>query len=561
MTSNRRNRVLPLLLCLAAILFCVSVCTIALGADLLTYQITYENDDWEEEIHYVSVEPIPDQIYDEYGAEPELTMYLDGVLLTDDDIYSVDYRDNYTTGTAYACVDFYWPYDGYFEVPFTITQIDASSATIDAIPAQEFTGWEIEPDVTVRLDGQVLSFWDDYDLSFSNNTDPGTATVTVTFTGAYTGTIRSTFSIVILPVRNLKATANGTCVDLQWTGSWNVTSYLVQRYDAAKKKYVNRKVTQSTYFTDYDLAEITTYKYRVLPIVKTDNKQWKGTAAALRVTTGLQPVRVTLATQSKKIRLSWTPSAKADGYLIYRTQWINDWETGKVKKLGKLANPAAKAYVDKKITSGVGYSYAVLSYKKLNGKTYLSDYEWVYSLSTNAVLAGVKKVPQRSYAVYNTQGTKTTLLYNINLSDKDIATLDKFAKKYFKPGWTDVQKLQFTLTWINQNVTYATGNLWNKIESKTYVDAIFNNKLGQCVQYNGAMAAMIVHLGYPARLIMGYRGTWPNNIWQHFWVESPINGRVYVVECGNAGRSGSWSYFFEPYKNTFGYIKNRKNVS
>lgn len=511
-----------------------------------------------------TVEPIPDQVYNGDEATPVPVVWLDGEKLTAGKDFDVSYSSNDRIGTAYLFIEFIAPYEGYFEIPFRIVPIDASGATIDPIPNQPYDGWEIEPDVTVRLNGVVLDPWYDYDVEWSNNIYPGKATVTVQFEGIYTGRISASFTIVVPPVTGLTASADGTWISLRWNGSSHVSSYVVQRYNASKKKFVKLKTATYPECSDSDLAELTTYRYRVIPVVSANGTQWEGAAAEVSVLSGLKPVQVSVTKLNKKIKLKWKPNSKVDGYLIYRSAQLDPedfFDTGPVKRIAKITDASTKVYVDKKVKNNLGYTYAVRSFKKVNGKTLISEPEWVDSMSRNAVLSGVKKEVQRSYPVYDTQGKKSKLMFRVNLTDRDIAILDKFAAKHFKDGWTDEQKLEYTLLWINENVTYALGKDWTKIESKTYVEAVFKYKLGQCVQYNGAMAAMMVHLGYPARLIMGFRGSWPDNYWQHFWVESKINGSIYVVECGNMGRSGYWTYFFEPYSYTFGYIKNQKNVS
>ena len=571
MTDLAKKRLLPTLVFLLAALLCL--CFAAAAESDLTFWIEREVDVWDEEMEWwdwytepcaVTVEPIADQVYTGSEIEPVPVIRLDGKQLRQGEDYDVFYRYNEDVGTACVCVEFVMPYEGYFEIPFQILPIDASGATIEPIPDQPYDGWEIEPEMTVRLNGAVLEAWEDYYPEWSNNVFPGRATVTVQFAGNYTGEISASFSIVVPPVSALSASADGTWVSLEWDGSADVSSYVVQRYNNAKKKFVKVKTTSYPYCSDSDLEELTTYRYRVIPVVTADGKQWKGPAAEVSVLSGLKPIRVSVTKLNKKIKLKWKPSDKADGYLIYRSVQEDPedfFDTGPVKRIAKITDPATKAYVDKKVKNDKGYTYSVRSYKKVNGKTLVSEDVWVYSLSRNAVLSGVKKDVQRSFPVYDAQGSKSKLMFRVNLTDRDLALLDKFAAKHFKKGWTDEQKLEYTMLWINENVTYATGEKWTKIEGKTYVEAIFKYKLGQCVQYNGAMAAMMVHLGYPARLIMGYRGSWPDDCWQHFWVESPINGSVYVVECGNAGRSGYWFYFFEPYRNTFGYVKNKKNVS
>lgn len=83
-------------------------------------------------------------------------------------------------------------------------------------------------------------------------------------------------------------------------------------------------------------------------------------------------------------------------------------------------------------------------------------------------------------------------------------------------------------------------------------------KLGQCAQYNGAMAAMTAYLGYDACVIQGYRGSYSGYHWQHFWCEVNIQGRRYLMETGNYGKDGSWSYFMCPYEQTSGYVINQQ---
>ena len=82
--------------------------------------------------------------------------------------------------------------------------IDASGATVTlgdeglfepGSGCYEYTGEAVEPGVTVELDGQTLTDGTDYYVSYTDNTDIGTATVTVTFMGNYKGTVTETFEI------------------------------------------------------------------------------------------------------------------------------------------------------------------------------------------------------------------------------------------------------------------------------------------------------------------------------------------------------------------------------
>lgn len=73
---------------------------------------------------------------------------------------------------------------------------DVSTLSISAIPDQAYTGGAIRPSVTVADGAKSLDKDTDYVLSYKNNTNVGTATVTVMGKGGYTGSKNATFKIV-----------------------------------------------------------------------------------------------------------------------------------------------------------------------------------------------------------------------------------------------------------------------------------------------------------------------------------------------------------------------------
>ncbi|MCR4689929.1 MAG: fibronectin type III domain-containing protein [Lachnospiraceae bacterium] len=72
---------------------------------------------------------------------------------------------------------------------------DISAATVSAIPDQTYTGSDIEPAVVVSLDGKTLTKDADYVVVYSNNREVGSAKVTITGKGNYTGTVVKAFVI------------------------------------------------------------------------------------------------------------------------------------------------------------------------------------------------------------------------------------------------------------------------------------------------------------------------------------------------------------------------------
>ena len=83
--------------------------------------------------------------------------------------------------------------DTYTQVAVSV--VDISGASISAIPTQTYTGKALTPRPTVKYGDVTLKEGVDYTLSYRNNTNAGTATVTVTGRGAYGGAKSATFKI------------------------------------------------------------------------------------------------------------------------------------------------------------------------------------------------------------------------------------------------------------------------------------------------------------------------------------------------------------------------------
>lgn len=72
---------------------------------------------------------------------------------------------------------------------------DISSGSVADIAVQTWTGSALTPAVVVTVGGKTLTATTDYIVNYTDNTHIGTATATVTGTGAYTGTLSKTFRI------------------------------------------------------------------------------------------------------------------------------------------------------------------------------------------------------------------------------------------------------------------------------------------------------------------------------------------------------------------------------
>ena len=110
--------------------------------------------------------------------------------------YTVTYADNVNAGTAKVTVTGTGNYCDSVTRNFTIAKRPIGSGKLSLSEnCYGYDGTAKRPDVTVELGGITLSASDDYTVSYSNNTNIGTARATATGKGNYTGTLYQDFTI------------------------------------------------------------------------------------------------------------------------------------------------------------------------------------------------------------------------------------------------------------------------------------------------------------------------------------------------------------------------------
>ena len=118
------------------------------------------------------------------------------LVLEKDRDYTLDYSNNLNVGTATITVTGIGNYTGTITEQFEIVAKDISGVTIAPPSEQTYMGSEITPTPAVTDNGRELTAGIDFDYSYENNTDVGTAKITITGKGNYTGTAGTTFTIV-----------------------------------------------------------------------------------------------------------------------------------------------------------------------------------------------------------------------------------------------------------------------------------------------------------------------------------------------------------------------------
>lgn len=151
------------------------------------------------------IKDIPDQGYTGNAIEPKITVTYksaDGKTtktLSSGKDYEVSYSRNIEVGTAQVTVKGKGDYTGTLSKNFTIKAETLKANNVSAISNKTYTGFEIEPEVTVSVGGKKLLEDRDYFVSYSNNTDvTDLAMVTIkgNYNRGYSGTVTKTFKIV-----------------------------------------------------------------------------------------------------------------------------------------------------------------------------------------------------------------------------------------------------------------------------------------------------------------------------------------------------------------------------
>ncbi len=259
-----------------------------------------------------------------------------------------------------------------------------------------YTGEEIQPAVVVKLGNTKLTRDTDYTVSYSDNVNVGTATITVNGIGEYTGNTSKTFKVKTRSVadKNFKVTVKtGTRVGSQPQLSVTYNdktlvndkdyTYTVSGTDKAGYKTGKIKIKGMGNFGDKDVVEFNVYPTKV---------------------TGIKASNI----KPKSLTLTWSSKASegVSGYKLYRA----DNEAGKNLRL--LKTSASNSINLSNIDSATKYCFFVVAYKTNDGKTVTGDRSNVYVTCTKPKQVQlnyvVKKSGNRIYAnwesVYNPSG-------------------------------------------------------------------------------------------------------------------------------------------------------------
>ncbi|MBR1749444.1 MAG: fibronectin type III domain-containing protein [Ruminococcus sp.] len=167
--------------------------------------------------------------YSGNSNKPAATITYGSKTLKEGTDYTLTYKNNINAGTATVTAAGKGKYKGSISKTFKIAKKALSGSKISFKKTKlAYTGKAIKPSLTVTLGGKTLKSGTDYTLSYKNNTKVGTASVTITGKGNYSGSLVTTFTIIPKTTKIGKATSPKTKqAKVTWTKNTSGGGYQI----------------------------------------------------------------------------------------------------------------------------------------------------------------------------------------------------------------------------------------------------------------------------------------------------------------------------------------------
>ena len=245
-----------------------------------------------------------------------------------------------------------------------LSRISISKASVTlSTSTYAYDGKAKKPGVTVKLNGKTLKNGTDYTVSYSNNTKVGTAKVTITGKGNYTGSVSKTYNIK----NNFKkATVSGISTKA-FTGK-NITQSITVKY--------NGKTLKNG--TDYTVSYSNNKNIGTATVKITGKGSYTGTITkTFKINPAKQEIQK-LTAKSKAFFVDWAQKGSATGYEI---QYATNSKFTSAKKV-TITNNKTDTKTISKLSGKKKYYVRVRSYTTVKGTKYYGAWSSVKNVTT-----------------------------------------------------------------------------------------------------------------------------------------------------------------------------------
>lgn len=353
-------------------------------------------------------------VYDGTPKTPAVSVYCNGILLSENVDYSLTYSDFVIAGTAKVTVTGINSYTGSVTKEYTIKPITLNSKNLSVTfdkTSLVYNGSAVHPIMYVSFNGQPLIQDVDYKVSYSKNDAPGRATVKITGIGNFAGSVSKTFIILPQKVNSVSIAKNSaTTATVSWGKVDKVSGYEILKYDANKNSFVHA-VFASADSTSYQFTKLQNsalHSYVVKAYKTIDGDKYFGEQSDA-VSVFIKPAKAQLTSVTMKnstLNVEWK-KLDCTGYeIIYTT----DSKFKKGLKTVKIKNSNTTKKAIKKLKNGKKYYVKVRAYAVNNG-------EKIYGSKSTMLSSYFSNVYSTYYSYYVNNKDRTT---NLKIASKKI---------------------------------------------------------------------------------------------------------------------------------------------
>lgn len=312
-------------------------------------------------MNLVDVAPIPTQEYTGSPVTPVPQVSIGGKAMVEGTDYRVEYSNNVDRGTASITItgteDWYF---GTKVVKFDIArELSAETSVRGVASVYTYTGAAITPPVRVEDDGNLLVSGVDYDIAYSENINAGTAVITITGKGKYTGGTTASFKI-----------------SPQQLGRAKISPVSDQIFNGKEQNPPITVTSGSTTLQsgkDYSVVYVNSATPGMASVIVKGEGNYTGTQTinySIKVpeVTGVKVSKYT----NKSVTISWTKNDVVSGYEIYNS---------KNRRAARVNKPTTTKGTVSKLSAGTSQTFRVRAYVNKDGQYYYGPFTSVKAVT------------------------------------------------------------------------------------------------------------------------------------------------------------------------------------